>query len=130
MIHDRSNGTVLIVEDESSLRRALCDKFAREGFSVLEAKDGEVGLHLALTEQPSIILLDMMMPKVDGVTMLLALRASNEWGRGVPILLLTNVSTHDRRIPKEMFETGTLFYLVKSDWSMIKLVEKVRKTIS
>ena len=51
---------VLIVEDEASLRRALCDKFAREGFTVFEAKDGEVGLTLALKEEPNVILLDMI----------------------------------------------------------------------
>ena len=123
-------GTILIVEDESSLRGALCDKFTREGFTVCEAKDGEVGLEVALKEQPDIILLDMMMPKMDGVTMLLKLRETSEWGKNVPILLLTNVSSDDKRIPKGMMETGSLYYLVKSDWPITKLVEKVREVIS
>ena len=50
-------GTILIVEDESSLRGALCDKFTREGFTVCEAKDGEVGLEVALKEQPDVVVL-------------------------------------------------------------------------
>lgn len=130
MIKTSSPGKILIVEDESSLRGALTDKFTREGFIVFDAKDGEVGLEVAAKERPDIILLDMMMPKVDGITMLLRLRARDDWGKNVPILLLTNVSSDDRRIPKEMMETSSLYYLVKSDWPMFKLVEKVRRIIS
>ncbi|MEK7602222.1 MAG: response regulator [Patescibacteria group bacterium] len=120
---------VLIVEDEASLRRALCDKFAREGFTVFEAKDGEVGLTLALKEEPNVILLDMMMPKVDGITMLHQLRLANEWGRLVPVLLLTNVSSDDKRMLREVQEDGSAHYLVKSDWPITRLVERVREAL-
>ena len=121
---------VLIVEDEASLRNALHDKFAREGFTVFTAKDGEVGLSLALQEKPDAILLDMMMPKVDGITMLHQLRQKDEWSRHVPVILLTNVSSADKRMLKEMHEDGLAHYLVKSDWSINKLVEKVRETVA
>jgi DNA-binding response OmpR family regulator len=127
---DTPKSTILVVEDEVSLRGALCDKFTREGFTVFGAKDGEAGLELAVREQPHIILLDMMMPKMDGITMLLQLRAQGEWGKRVPVLLLTNVSSDDKRIPKDMMDTGSVSYLVKSDWPISKLVEKVRETIA
>jgi DNA-binding response OmpR family regulator len=122
--------SILIVEDESSLRTALVDKFTRENFTVFEAKDGEVGLAIALKEEPDIILLDMMMPKKDGITMLHDLRAQNEWGRQVPVLLLTNVSSDDKRMLKEVSDDGSVNYLVKSDWSISMLVKRVRDAIA
>lgn len=121
--------TILIVEDEASLRGALSDKFIREGFTVFEAKDGEIGLEIAVREQPEILLLDMMMPKMDGITMLHQLRLKSEWGKTVPVLLLTNVSSGDKRMLREMADDGSVYYLVKSDWSIGKLVEEVRRTI-
>jgi len=61
---------ILIVEDEAPLRQAMVDKFNREGFWVFSAKDGEEGLNLAVQEHPNIILLDIIMPRVDGLSML------------------------------------------------------------
>lgn len=127
---DLPKNKVLIVEDESSLRNALHDKFVREGFLVFEAKDGEVGLSVALKEKPDVILLDMMMPKMDGITMLHQLRLKNDWGKKVPVLLLTNVSSDDKRMLKEVQDDGLSYYLVKSDWSISKLVVRVREAIS
>ncbi len=125
-----AQNSILIVEDEVSLRGALCDKFAREGFEVFETKDGEVGLEVAVREQPQIILLDMMMPKMDGVTMLHHLRLKNDWGKRVPVLLLTNVSSDDKRMLKEVADDGSVYYLVKSDWPISKLVQRVRDTLT
>ncbi|MCR4322903.1 MAG: response regulator, partial [Candidatus Azambacteria bacterium] len=64
----QTSHTVLIVEDEPSLSSALKDKFIREGFHTLVARNGEEGLKLAQENIPSIILLDIVMPKMDGVT--------------------------------------------------------------
>lgn len=130
MSSELKHGTILIVEDETSLRGALCDKFIREGFTVFQAKDGDVGLELAVREQPQIILLDMMMPKTDGITMLHQLRLQSAWGRQVPVLLLTNVSSDDKRMMKEVVNDNFVHCLVKSDWPMSKLVERVRESIA
>lgn len=122
--------SILIVEDEASLRTALTDKFTREGFTVFEAKDGEVGLAVAVQEQPQVILLDMMMPKMDGISMLRQLRLESDWGKRVPVLLLTNVSSDDKRMLKEVSDDGSVNYLVKSDWSITMLVIRVREAIA
>lgn len=122
--------TILIVEDEISLRNALRDKFTREGFIVFDAKDGEIGLSIALREQPHLILLDLMMPKMDGMTMLHKLRLENEWSKNVPVILLTNLGADDKNIMKEIEEDTSAYYLVKSNWSMDQMVEKVRETIA
>ncbi len=121
---------ILIVEDEVSLRNALCMKFKREGFSVIDAKDGEIGLAVSLKKTPDIILLDMVMPKLDGMAMLKKLRIENEWGKTVPVTLLTNLGADDEHRNKTISKDPKMHYLVKSDWTIGDLVEMVRETLT
>jgi len=130
MTSNTSPFSILIVEDELSLRSALRDKFIREGFIVFDTKDGEAGLESALTEWPQLILLDIMMPKMDGITMLAMLRSTNEWGRQVPVFLLTNLGDDNKTVMKEIAKDSRTHYLVKSNWSIDQIVGKVRETIS
>ena len=71
---------ILIVEDDNSVRKVFKDRLLQEGFSIIEASDGEEGLATALKEHPDLILLDILMPKMDGMTMLSKLH-QDEWGR-------------------------------------------------
>jgi DNA-binding response OmpR family regulator len=81
------NGSrILIVEDEPALLRGLTDTFAAKGCEVLSAADGERGLDLALSAQPDLILLDIMLPKVNGYEICRAIR---EHSMDVPIIMLT-----------------------------------------
>jgi len=77
---------ILIIEDEPALLRGLQDTFIAKGFEVSTAKDGETGLNLALEEQPDLILLDIMLPRVNGYEICRVLR---ERGLDMPILMLT-----------------------------------------
>ena len=79
---------ILIVEDDRSLLHALTDKFKLEGFHVLNSENGKEGLEMALKEEPDAILLDILMPIMDGLTMLGELRQANSWGRRVPVVIL------------------------------------------
>lgn len=115
--------TVLIVEDEEPIMNALVDKFGFEDFNVLKANDGEEGLKVALKEKPDIILLDIIMPKTDGLEMLRKLR-EDEWGSEVPVFMLTNLS--DMHKISEAMQYGMSGYLVKSDWKLDDVVQKVR----
>jgi DNA-binding response OmpR family regulator len=81
-----SAGRILIVEDEPALMRGLQDTFAGKGYEVLCARDGETGLRLALEAQPELILLDIMLPKVNGYEICRAIR---EQGLEMPIIMLT-----------------------------------------
>ncbi len=121
---------ILIIEDEVSLRNALRDKFSREGFFVISANDGETGLSTALKEQPHVILLDVVMPKMDGISMLKKLRLENEWGKNVPVILLTNLGADDEKVMKEIKEDKSAYYLVKSDWPINDLIAKIREILS
>lgn len=122
--------TILIVEDEISLRGALRDKFTREGFQVYEAKDGEEGLAMARDSHPQIILLDLMMPKMDGMSMLALLRSTDAWGFRVPVFILTNLGEDDKLTMKGILEDSFAYYLVKSNWSIDQIVQKVREAIA
>lgn len=118
---------ILIVEDETSLRNALRDKLGLEGFIVLEAKNGEEGLDVALRDHPDLILLDIIMPKMDGLTMLKKLR-EDVWGKNTKVILLTNLSDNEK--VSEALLQGSYDYLVKSDWKIGDVVAKIRARLS
>jgi len=122
----QANKKILIVEDELSLRNALRDKLTREEFAVLEAKNGEEGLEVALREHPDLILLDIIMPVMDGITVLKKLR-EDEWGKDAKVVLLTNLSDNEKIA--EAIMHGTYDYLVKSDWKIKDVVAKVRERL-
>lgn len=122
----KTNKKILIVEDESSLRNALRDKFIHEGFATLEAKNGEEGLKAALGGQPDLILLDIILPKMDGIAMLKKLR-QDAWGKDAKVIMLTNLSDNEK--VAEAIAQGTHDYLVKSAWKIEDVVVKVREML-
>lgn len=120
------NKKILIVEDEPPLRNALRDKLSRENFAVLEAKNGEEGLEIALRERPDLILLDIIMPVMDGITMLKKLRG-DDWGKNAKVIMLTNLS--DDESLANAIAQGSHEYLVKSDWKIEDVVAKIRERL-
>jgi len=119
--------TILIVEDELPMLKALSDKFSREGFGTLETKDGEEGLKVALEKKPDLIVLDIFMPVMDGKMMLEKLRADS-WGKTVPVIILTNLNPDDKTLA-ELMKSGPSYYFIKSKWKLEELVEKVKKEL-
>ena len=118
--------TLLIIEDDLAILMALGDKFSHEGFNVITAKNGEEGLAMALAGQPDLILLDIIMPVMDGVTTLKKLR-KDEWGKDVPVIILTNLGD-DKQVSQSM-EEGVYDYLIKTDWSLDDVVKKVKERL-
>src|SRR5260370_34454655 len=92
-----SQKTILIIEDERPLRTALTDKLKRAGFATLEASDGEEGLRIALEKHPDLLLVDVIMPKMDGLTMLKELK-EDEWGKQAKIIILSNLGDPEQQI--------------------------------
>lgn len=125
----RTKKRVLIVEDEASMRRALIDKFTREGFLAHDAGDGAEGLERALKEKPDLILLDLMMPKMDGFTMLKHLREDEEYGKHVPVIVLTNVSPDGAYFDRIVIETEPSIYLVKTNCTIQDVVDRAREEL-
>lgn len=122
----QTSHTILIVEDEPSLLDALKDKFTREGFRTLTARNGEEGLKMAQEKIPSLILLDIVMPKMDGVTVFKKLQ-ENQDTANIPVIFLSNLSNAEQ--VAEEIGTGNYQYLIKSDWDMKDVVGKVRATM-
>jgi DNA-binding response OmpR family regulator len=118
--------TILIVDDEISLLTALRDKLTRENFATLEAKNGEEGLEIALSEHPDLILLDIVMPKMDGMAMLKKLR-EDAWGKNAKVIMLTNLS--DIKNVVNAINQQSYDYLVKSDWKLEDVVAKIRQRL-
>jgi CheY-like chemotaxis protein len=121
-----SGHTVLIVEDEKSLRDAIRDKLTRSGVVVLEAEDGAQGLQVALAKQPDLILLDILIPKMDGIEMLRQLRADDR-GKTIQVILLTNLNDINRL--DEALTLGARDYLIKSDIKLEDLVKAIQDRI-
>ncbi len=117
---EKTNKTVLIVEDDHLLLSSLKIKLEKEGYRVLTASDGEEGLHIATTETVDLILVDILMPKMDGITMITRLQAMIS--KTIPIIILTNLE-------KVSYPAGISQVLIKSNTSLEKVVEKVKKAI-
>lgn len=119
--------TILIVEDEESQRKILSDYLSKKGFETLEAGDGVEGLNLALTKHPDLILLDVRMPKMDGMTMMHKLR-EDSWGKKASIVILTNYDTNDTHLFQIILDEPA-FYLVKSNSSLDAIFEKLNEVL-
>lgn len=117
---------ILIVEDESMLLEALSDKFTQEKFTVFKATNGDEGLTVALKEHPDLILLDIIMPQMDGITMLDHIR-KDQWGATVPVFMLTNVN--DSKSISEAMKYKVHHFFVKADMDLAEIVNEANRTI-
>jgi two-component system, OmpR family, alkaline phosphatase synthesis response regulator PhoP len=115
---------VLIVEDEKELADVLESRLKDEGFLVIKAENGQEGLAIAKEQNPDIIVLDLLMPHMNGQTMLSNLRQIPRF-KMLPVIVLTNAGEVDN-----IKETQTYFgaeeFLIKSNVTMDEIVEKVK----
>ncbi len=121
---------ILVVDDDPSIRDVYSMKMESEGFEVSSAVNGKEGLEQALAKTPDMILLDIMMPVMDGLEMLSALRQMNDYGQKVPVMLLTNVSAGDEHIIEGVAKTSPISYLIKANVSLDEMVKKIREYFS
>lgn len=115
--------TILVVEDDEPIMRILNDKLQMEGFNVLIARDGKEGLKSAITNHPDLILLDILMPGMDGMEMLGKLR-KDKWGKKADVIILTNLSYEIKE--EEAAAKGVFDYWVKSDWKINDIAKQVK----
>jgi DNA-binding response OmpR family regulator len=126
---DIKKRSVLIVEDEPEIRGLYARKLTESGYTVINAEDGEEGFALALEKRPDIILLDYMLPKMNGLDVLKKLRAHDEWGAHVPTIMLTNISPNNAMY-KDIVDTTPTYYLIKSNSSPEDIAEKIRERLA
>lgn len=121
---------VLIVEDEAIISKVYAEGLRDKGFLVFTAMNGNAGLETAYREKPDIILLDILMPVMDGLTMMGKLRESGLYGKSVPIILLTNLSASEEKIMKAITKDEPAYYLVKSDFTLSGVLEKINECLT
>jgi len=126
-MHMPDHRVLLIVEDEERMAELLRSAFVKEGFVVTHMSSGKEGLNEALLSHPSAILLDIMLPQMDGLEVLSKLRQDG-WGKNVPVVMLTNL-TPDNKILENISENEPSYYLVKVNSTIEDIVGKVKAAI-
>ncbi|KKW08254.1 MAG: Two component transcriptional regulator, winged helix family [Candidatus Kaiserbacteria bacterium GW2011_GWA2_49_19] len=117
---------VLLVEDDVFLAGIYQKKFEMEGYKISIAENGEKGLADAKKKKPDIILLDILLPKMDGFTVLKNLKADAST-KDIPVILLTNLGQKDD--VEKGLEAGASDYLIKAHFKPSEIVEKVKKVL-
>lgn len=117
---------VLIIEDDDFLRSLAVTKLQKSGFAVTTAADGEAGLSLALTDTPDLLLLDLMLPGMDGFAVLEKLR-ENPATKTLKVVIFSNLG--DSEDIKRGQSLGVVDYLVKASFTLDELVEKITALI-
>lgn len=117
---------ILVIEDEATLQRAMTEYLTEERFEVVSALDGERGLELAKSESPDLIILDIILPKKDGYSVLEDIK-KDEKTKKIPVILLTNLESTENI--QKAFEKGASTYLVKSDYKLEDISKKIEETL-
>jgi CheY-like chemotaxis protein len=118
---------VLLAEDDRFLRRAAESRLRQNGFTVLPAVDGEEALKVARAERPDLILLDLIMPKLQGFEVLKALKQDPATAP-IPVIVLSNLGQDEDL--KQAMELGAIAYFIKAHLSLQDLVQRVAQTLA
>jgi CheY-like chemotaxis protein len=117
---------ILFIEDESTLQKTLGRALEKEGFEVQAALDGQSGLALTKRIKPNLILLDLILPKMDGFEVLQNLKQDPET-QEIPVIVLTNLES-PQDVEKAL-SLGATTYLVKANYELKEMVKKIKETI-
>lgn len=118
---------ILLIEDDSFLISMYTTKFELENFEVVAAEDGEKGLGLAVKEKPDIILLDILLPKMNGFEVLKELKNNKETSP-IPVILLTNLSQKNEI--EQGLALGAQDYLIKAHFMPSEVMDKIKKVLN
>ena len=117
---------ILFVEDEPTLQKTFREVLTQEGYEMVSALDGKIGVRLAKMQKPDLILLDLILPKIHGFEVLKALKEDGET-KEIPIIVLTNLEGIEDI--DQALELGARTYLVKAQYTLEEVVEKIKKTL-
>lgn len=118
---------ILIVEDEVPLLNVLDIKLTKEGYESFKAINGLEGLEMIKKHKPDLVLLDIVMPVMDGVTMAKKMKEDPEM-KDTKVLILTNLSDISKL--EEAVQNGGYDFLVKSNWTLDEVIEKIKEKLS
>lgn len=118
---------ILFIEDEPTLQKTLGRVLEKEGFEIQGALDGQSGLSLTKRIKPDLILLDLILPKMDGFEVLQKLKQDEEI-KEIPVIVLTNLES-PQDVEKAL-TLGATTYLVKANYELEEVVQKIKEIIS
>lgn len=118
---------IVIVEDDQAISQMYRIKFESEGYDVEIAENGKIGLDVIKRVNPAIVLLDVMMPEMNGDEVLEKLRAS-DWGKEVKVIVLTNMG--EQELSPKIREYDVLAVILKADMTPRQVAELVKKHLS
>ncbi|MFH1308497.1 MAG: response regulator, partial [Patescibacteria group bacterium] len=117
---------ILFIEDEQALQKSIGDILNSRGYKVISALNGEIGLKLVEQEIPDLVLLDLILPKINGFEILKRIK-KNKKTEKIPVVILTNLEATEN-IDKAI-ELGATTYLIKTSYTLGELIEKIKKII-
>lgn len=117
---------ILFIEDESALQKTLGAALKNDGFEVISAFDGAEGLRLAGEEKLDLIILDLILPKMDGFAVLEELKKTAKT-KDISVIVLTNLE--QPKYIEKVIDLGATTYLVKANYSLEEMVKKIKQTI-
>lgn len=118
---------ILLVDDDQALRQLYNLELSGRKYTVLEADNGEVGITKAKSEHPDLILLDVMMPQLDGVATLAKLKGDPDT-QTIPVIMLTNFGQEN--LVQQAFSLGATDYLLKYKVTPAEMADKVAEILS
>jgi len=114
---------ILIVEDDKFLRELISQKLSKEGFNVLDAVDGEEGIKKIKEEKPELVLLDLILPGIDGFEVLSRMR-EDPTVSSTPVIILSNLG--QKEDVERGLKLGAVDYLIKAHFTPGEIIEKIR----
>lgn len=118
---------IAIIEDDIAISQMYRIKFEAEGFQVQSAENGKLGLELIETMKPDIVLLDLMMPEMNGDEVLQKLRAS-DWGKDIRVIILTNMG--EQEAPEILKTLNVSAFIVKADMTPRQVADLVKSRLA
>lgn len=115
---------VLIIEDDDHISKIYGIKLSKENVDTIVARDGEEGINMIVSEKPDLVLLDLMIPKKDGFTVLEEVKKT-PFGKNLPILVLSNLGQENDI--KKATSLGAADYFIKVNLSIQEVIDKVNK---
>jgi len=118
--------TILVIEDDKFLRELISRKLTGEGFDVLEAVDGEEGIKKIKEGKPDLVLLDLILPSIDGFEVLTRVRDDPEVS-SIPVIILSNLG--QREEVEKGLKLGAIDYLIKAHFTPGEIIEKIKNVL-
>jgi len=118
--------TILIVEDDKFLRDLIVQKLTREGFNTIEAVDGEQGIEKIKEEKPDLVLLDLILPGIDGFDVLVKIKEDPVLAE-IPVVILSNLGQRDDI--ERGLKLGAKDYLIKAHFTPGEVIDKIKSAL-